>query len=52
MFTKLYEADFSTKSLQELSDEWLSIFHSYAIELQCSKYLKAVNAEITRRKAE
>ena len=50
MNTKLYESDFSAKSLQELSDEWLSIFHSYAVELQCGKYLKAVQAEITRRK--
>lgn len=49
MFTKIYESDFSEKSLKELSDFWLDVFFQYAIELQCGKYLKAVKTEINRR---
>lgn len=50
MFTKVYEADFSAKSLKDYSDRELSIFYYYAQELRCGKYIKAVNDEIKRRK--
>lgn len=48
--TKDFEIFFKGKNLKDLSDKWLGIYYQYAIELNCKRYLKAIEIEIQNRK--